>query len=689
MVSEQVSSFDPEWASPADWARMYRAVGLQVVPARYPMRDRNDKRPSLADWVQFQQALVDDAVFERWFPSDAKSNMGAITGAASGNLLVIDLDDYKTPEAGLWFSQTMLGIEPETWTQRTGGGGRQLFFRLPEGVILGNCRTAIGVDFRGQGGFAMLPPSRHMSGKNYEWLEGREPWSIEIDIAPQHLIDGVRALMEENGGGQLPTAQRERTVAEQDHDAWGKLTDGREDYMRSVVWARVVDLRREAPMAPIGEALDREIAEAYGVYERAVSSNLSGPDPKSMKLEREGRGFTAFAEKFRYAMRQWDKKVAEAALIPKLVHVASEPTKPATSLAEGIEQATAKADPGDVFPTLSILDIANLPPPTWLVDNFIPEHGLSFIYGKPGKGKSFFTLDLALTIAHGMSWHGREAVQGGVLYVAGEGRGGYRNRVRGWHQHNGLDMDEAPFRLLPVAVNMMDAASVARLVRTIQASVQSARLVIIDTVARALPGAEENASKEMGLFVAACAAVQETCKVAVIGVHHSGKDEERGMRGSSALEGAGDCVVHLKREDDSQIITVAVEKQKDGEAIAPMTFELEKVEWLDGLKQATTLVPKPTAQAKKPADAMPSRDVIRAVLKEMDVAWNAKAPWSNKPRAKSEGHYAATLISRRHGVEMNAAERLVQELLDNEILAWGVADSVSKRAGLRVIKWDI
>jgi RecA-family ATPase len=78
---------------------------------------------------------------------------------------------------------------------------------------------------------------------------------------------------------------------------------------------------------------------------------------------------------------------------------------------------------------------------------------------------------------------------------------------------------------------------VAKLVRTVKAVVGDAKLVVVDTVARVLPGAEENASKEMGLFVVACDAIRETCGVAVIGVHHSGKDEDRGMRGSSSLGG--------------------------------------------------------------------------------------------------------------------------------------------------------
>jgi hypothetical protein len=129
-------TFDPEFASPAEWARMYRAQGLQVVPAPFPMRSKNDKRPDLPGWTEFQGELVSDAVFERWFPltPTKRTNFGVIAGAASGRLLVIDIDDYAGGQGAEWWRSVTGDIEPETWVQTTGGGGRQYFFTIPAGV---------------------------------------------------------------------------------------------------------------------------------------------------------------------------------------------------------------------------------------------------------------------------------------------------------------------------------------------------------------------------------------------------------------------------------------------------------------------------------------------------------------------------------------------------------------------------
>lgn len=354
---------------------------------------------------------------------------------------------------------------------------------------------------------------------------------------------------------------------------------------------------------------------------------------------------------------------------------------PAKSIAEHV---AAPQDASDIYETLDLASIDALPPPTWLIDGLVPEGGLTFIYGKPGKGKSFFSLDMALRIAHGFDWHGKECKQGGVLYIAGEGKGGYRNRVHGWHLKHGLVPDCAPFRLLPRSVNFMNPEEVAKLVRTVKAVVGDAKLVVVDTVARVLPGAEENASKEMGLFVAACDAIRETCKVAVIGVHHSGKDEDRGMRGSSSLEGAGDCVLHLKRGDDSPVVEVVTEKQKDGEEAKPVYLRLEKVEWMEGLKQASTLVPE-AAKAAPDGDVWPDKDTCRRILNAANEAWISGKPWSFEPQSKRSGRYAPRLINSGFGVTARLAESMIETWLMNDVLSVEVRNSDTKMKGLKVV----
>ena len=56
---------------------------------------------------------------------------------------------------------------------------------------------------------------------------------------------------------------------------------------------------------------------AYLIYERRVKSRLEGAD-KTELLEREGRGLTAFWEKWRREMAKWGSpKMVEEAAKPK------------------------------------------------------------------------------------------------------------------------------------------------------------------------------------------------------------------------------------------------------------------------------------------------------------------------------------------------------------------------------------
>ena len=107
MKVEQIETFETDWAAPGDWAAMYRAAGLQIVPSYMPGEHPNWKRPKLADWKTLQESVVPDATFQRWYGSQGeyakRLNMGLVTGRASGNVFVIDLDDYKTPAARAWW----------------------------------------------------------------------------------------------------------------------------------------------------------------------------------------------------------------------------------------------------------------------------------------------------------------------------------------------------------------------------------------------------------------------------------------------------------------------------------------------------------------------------------------------------------------------------------------------------------
>lgn len=487
MMPHDDTPFDPDFAGPSDWARMYRRNGIQVVPAHYPMTEPNHKRPPFA-WKEFQNELVSDAIFEKWFSREAKPkpNMGMITGAASGNLLCIDLDDYKHKGSGQWFAEIM-GADPETWTQRTGGGGRQMFFRLPDGVSLPNgASEALGVDIRGQGGFAMLPPSEHLSGNNYAWLPGCAPWECELDVAPQRLIDAVQQITG-TASSDNPEQQHVKT-ASPDHatDEWGNITDGREEYMARIVWAAVVDMYRECPIFVPADS-DVAMKAAFETYERKTKSRINQPGtPNHILLEREGRGISLFRQKWQYAARQWDGKVREAAgHAPK--------TDPEPDIDES--EADISADSSAKMIISAAEFVAGFKPPEYLIDGMIQKGYLYSLTAKTGHGKTAVTMAMAQAVARGVKIRDREVTQGSVLILAGENPDDVRARLLVLAEAYQFDVTTAPIHFIPGVIDIKE--SLAR-IKSEAAAIGDIALVIVDTAAAYYKGDDGNSNVQQG-----------------------------------------------------------------------------------------------------------------------------------------------------------------------------------------------
>ncbi len=356
MSKRAIPEFDPAFAGPAEWAAMYRACGLQVIPCYRPGEGKGAwKRPLLAQWAPLQHELVSQATYDHWYGPNGehatRHNMGILTGPCSGNVFVLDLDVHKNPAALPWWLGVIelenSRLEPETVQQCTGGGGRQLLFRAPPGYTIPTRKTEIGVDVRGQGGFAVMPPSRHESGRDYNWLPGCAPWEIEIAIAPPWLLEAIEALVDAYGGDEAAPA-RERTASPGgDYDAFGNRIDGREQEMRNVVWHAVLELYRQSPDRPHKDMWQAKAEQAYEIYERRVTTRIEHV-AKREGLEREGRGPTEFWKKWRREMRHWGSpKMAAAAARPNPKAEAGNTAGPGNAAAAGVDPVDlwAKFDP--------------------------------------------------------------------------------------------------------------------------------------------------------------------------------------------------------------------------------------------------------------------------------------------------------------------------------------------------------
>jgi len=702
-----MTAFDPEFSDPSEWAHMYRAAGLQVVPAMSHRENKQQwKRPALPKWRALENELVPDLTFERWYGEGGehirRNNMGLICGSCSGGVFVIDLDLHKDERAQAWWMeqqdrQTQAG-QLETVEQVTGGGGIQLFFRAPAGWTPPTCKTKIGVDIRGQGGFAMMPPSHHISGQSYRWKEGHEPWEIEIADAPPWLCEAVTDLAREHGGSSVVnpvTGEREVTSSPgQAVDAFGNIVDGREDYMTRLIWAAVLDLYRDAPIPPGQMESEAALQAAFTNYERHVKSRIVEPGTlNAVLLEREGRGLSMFKHKWANAMAQWDGKVSAAAKVEK-------PSRPfevePPQEVKGYDfdpetgELTPKPveTPADVMEVLDVKGIKSLPNPNYLIDKLMIETALGFVFGAPGCGKSFITISMALSIASGRGqWFERDIKKHGpVIYISSEGVGDMKYRIAAWERETGINADDVPFYLIRQTINFMAATDVERLIKTVAHVAQIAGAppvaVFVDTVSRVLPGADENLQKDMTLFIAACDAVRTTFGATVVGVHHTSRAGN--LRGSTVFDGAGDFLLGVEREEGERVGYLHAKKIKSAEDGWQQPFELRKVTLNDITGDGSLYASECDPPTNDP-NVWPPKDTCRKILDAIRRAWDDGKPWSSYSQTRKQGRYAPALIKQQFDVIEKVAENMIDTWLNNEVLTYEMADKSTKMQGLRVV----
>ncbi len=207
---------------------------------------------------------------------------------------------------------------------------------------------------------------------------------------------------------------------------------------------------------------------------------------------------------------------------------------------------------------LSRSGLATLPEPKPLIAHTIDRRTVAVVAGHFGSLKSFVLQAWAASIATGSPWLGREVGKGAVLYVAAEGAQGLHPRFTAWEYGWQQRIPDDALVVLPEPVNLMDAGAVAELC----ALAVGRSLVVVDTLARCLVGADENSAKDMGIAVDALYRLRDaTAGGTVVVAHHTGKDRAT-VRGSSALEAGVDTV--YTTEGDARLMRMTRTKRKDG-----------------------------------------------------------------------------------------------------------------------------
>lgn len=158
----------------------YAAQGWPVLPLHHPIEgacscgnpdcSSPGKHPRTEHGLS--DATTDPEAITRWWAEDPNANIGVRTGHVSG-MVVLDID-AKNGGLESWRDLQDFNGRVDTLTSHTGGGGLHLFFEAPtEDLKSTSSQIAPGVDTKAEGGYVVMPPSLHISGKRYRW-EGQD-----------------------------------------------------------------------------------------------------------------------------------------------------------------------------------------------------------------------------------------------------------------------------------------------------------------------------------------------------------------------------------------------------------------------------------------------------------------------------------------------------------------------------------
>lgn len=483
----------------------------------------NGKIPATAHGVK--DATDDPDKIKSWWERNPDMNIGVAAGEASG-IIVFDIDPRNGGDNSweVWLNNN--GDVPEGIMALTAGGGQHYIAKYQQGVR--SCKLKQGIDLLSDGRYFVAYPST-IEGRSYQWEASSDPFE---GAAPFEIPKRWSDAMADNRVERNPATQG------------GLIQGDRNNGLTSLAGA----------MRHLGMQ-ENEILQAIMMVN---DTRCVPPLPDS-------------------EVRQIVRSVAR--YNPDL--------DLAGDVALGSEAAeallAAETADTDYYFTRATSFLSQPAPMEWVLKGWIPKQCIAMMYGESGVGKSFIALDMACSIASGKLWQNVKASQGTVVYLAGEGNYGIRQRIASWCiKHNVETLDDLLISNKPIDLDAPNAA-----IKVIEAIKElcdgNISTLFVDTLNNHMSG-DENSARDTRTMINNCKIIGAALGCTVIFVHHTGlNDASKGRaRGSSAWKGSLDSSILISKAGND-VIKISCEKMKDAQEPTPLFGTLAYVQlgWTD------------------------------------------------------------------------------------------------------------
>ena len=499
-------------------------------------------------------------------------NLGVRTGKASkidkNYLACIDVDihDAKFKAVAVARLKQLIGDAQCIGVRSgSGNGSRHLYCVTSESFKMRTIEKHKGeweICVYSDGRQMVLPPSIHPSGAEYKWVG---------DITRALPLLSFECVEREPKKEKL---KKSPTQVETAQDFNPVYVDLRNSKLRKSVIAKIekCDGVTDRSAEMLGIAMSMLNAK---MNDQEIVSVLTDPKNKISEAAVDRRGSN------RMQQADWVSKYvlepAKKMLTPVFTSIPSNSQQVADGSRPSIERKLQLKF--EFFNEITIDTSMSA-----LVEDLIDHQSSVLVFGDTNTGKTFAALDLAAHVAQGKEWQGRKVERGAVLYVAAEGGGNaIKKRIVAIRQTHNLENELIPFRLAHGTIDLRDPVSdtpvlIDEIKETEKLFGIPVKLVVIDTLSRALSGGDENDSADMSGFVKSIDCIRNETKATVLIVHHQGKDKSKGARGHSLLKCAVDTEIEVETIKDSDLKRLKTTKQRDYDYALPIGFKLKSVE---------------------------------------------------------------------------------------------------------------